>query len=188
MLLTTSWSGFPFNGVQSVFTAYFVTYLVAFGYELGRGRLPVLRCGRRCSAVPGALGWVGSFHVRPRLVMAGLALGMAGSVGLVGTVHAGLANSCHGAGRRRSERDRDVVAWHPAVRNRPPRDCWQRRRGDRWRFVFWSNRCVPRAVRFCLLVAPDWRLWARLGCAVPALWVGISLLMPRSVVELSEGL
>jgi len=35
MPLTTSWSGFAFNGVQSVFTAYFVTYLVAFGYELG---------------------------------------------------------------------------------------------------------------------------------------------------------
>ena len=31
----TSWSGFAFNGVQSVFTAYFVTYLVEFGYELG---------------------------------------------------------------------------------------------------------------------------------------------------------
>ena len=30
-----SFACFAFNGVQSVFTAYFVTYLVEFGYELG---------------------------------------------------------------------------------------------------------------------------------------------------------
>jgi hypothetical protein len=79
-----SYACFAFNGVQSVFTAYFVTYLVALGYELAAaGFLFSLVVA---VAVPCRIlwGWVGSFHVRPRLVMAGLAFGMAGSVALAG--------------------------------------------------------------------------------------------------------
>src|ERR1700720_2527358 len=54
-------------GVQSVFTAYFVTYLVALGYELAAaGFLFSLVVA---VAVPCRIlwGWVGSFHVKPRL-------------------------------------------------------------------------------------------------------------------------
>src|SRR6266851_2498443 len=79
-----SFACFAFNGVQSVFTAYFVTYLVALDYELAAvGFLFSLVVA---VAVPCRIlwGWLGSFHVKPRLVMAGLALGMAGSVGLTG--------------------------------------------------------------------------------------------------------
>jgi hypothetical protein len=102
---------FAFNGVQSVFTAYFVTYLVALGYELtAAGFLFSLIFA---VAVPCRIlwGWLGSFHVTPRLVMAGLALDMAGSVlvaalftgswpvavmGLVGGVLSATAMSWHG--------------------------------------------------------------------------------------------
>src|SRR6266403_1844920 len=79
-----SFACFAFNGVQSVFTAYFVTYLVALGYELAAaGFLFSLVVA---VAVPCRIlwGWLGSFHVKPRLMMAGLALGMAGSVALTG--------------------------------------------------------------------------------------------------------
>src|SRR3954470_3645351 len=79
-----SFACFAFNGIQAVFTAYFVTYLVALGYELtAAGFLFSLVVA---VAVPCRIlwGWGGSFHVRPRLVMAGLALGMAGSVALAG--------------------------------------------------------------------------------------------------------
>jgi MFS family permease len=79
-----SFACFAFNGVQSVFTAYFVTYLVALGYELAAAGFlfsVVVAVAVPCRVL---WGWVGSFHVRPRLVMAGLALGMAGSVGLTG--------------------------------------------------------------------------------------------------------
>ena len=72
-----SFACFAFNGVQSVFTAYFVTYLVALGYDLAAaGFLFSLVVA---VAVPCRIlwGWLGSFHVTPRLVMAGLALGMA---------------------------------------------------------------------------------------------------------------
>src|SRR5204863_1811930 len=79
-----SFACFAFNGVQSVFTAYFVTYLVALGYELAAaGFLFSLVVA---IAVPCRIlwGWLGSFYLPPRLVMAGLAFGMAGGVAATG--------------------------------------------------------------------------------------------------------
>src|SRR6266851_9105127 len=79
-----SFACLAFNGVQSVFTAYFVTYLVALDYELAAaGFLFSLVVA---VAVPCRIlwGWLGSFHGKPRLVMASLALGMAGSVAVTG--------------------------------------------------------------------------------------------------------
>jgi len=79
-----SFACFAFNGVQSVFTAYFVTYLVALGYELAAtGFLfsVVVAVAMPCRVL---WGWVGSFHVGPCVVMAGLALGMAASVAVTG--------------------------------------------------------------------------------------------------------
>src|SRR5256714_11611576 len=83
-LRSLSGACFAFNGVQSVFIAYFVTYLVSLGYDLATAGflfslIVVL-------AVPCRVlwGWLGSFRVSPRLVMAGLALGMAGSIVLLG--------------------------------------------------------------------------------------------------------
>src|ERR1700719_3117633 len=79
-----SFACFAFNGVQSVFIAYFVTYLAALGYELAAAGFLfslVIAVAMPCRIL---WGWLGSFHVKPRLVMAGLALGMAGSVALTG--------------------------------------------------------------------------------------------------------
>jgi hypothetical protein len=51
-----SFACFAFNGVQSVFTAYFVTYLVALGYELAvAGFLFSLVVAGRC-AMPHPVG------------------------------------------------------------------------------------------------------------------------------------
>src|SRR5215469_14759334 len=75
---------FAFNGVQSVFTAYFVTYLVALGYELAAAGFLfslVVAVAVPCRVL---WGWLGSFRVAPRLVMAGLAVGMAASIVLIG--------------------------------------------------------------------------------------------------------
>src|SRR5260370_9307407 len=81
-----SFACFAFNGVQSVFTAYFVTYLVALGYELAAAGF--LFSVVVAVAVPCRIlwGWVGSFHVRPRLVMAGPPLGMAGGAAFAGAL------------------------------------------------------------------------------------------------------
>jgi hypothetical protein len=79
-----SFACFAFNGLQSVFIAYFVTYLVALGYNLvAAGALfsAVIAIAIPCRIL---WGWVGSFYVAPRLVMAGLAFGMAVSVALTG--------------------------------------------------------------------------------------------------------
>src|SRR5207247_9173437 len=83
-LRALSFAWFAFNGIQSVFIADFVTYLAALGYELAAAGL--LFSLVVAVAVPCRIlwGWLGSFHVAPRLVMAGLALGMAGSVALTG--------------------------------------------------------------------------------------------------------
>ena len=154
---------FAFNGVQSVFTAYFVTYLVALGYELAAAG--VLFSVVVAVAVPCRVlwGWVGSFYFAPRLVMDGLALGMAGSVALTGLFTAtwpiivmglvGAVLSSHG----------DVVARHSAVRDRPSGTRRQRRRGDRRRSVVRSNRRAVGPVCLFPAAPPNWRLWCRLG-------------------------
>jgi MFS family permease len=75
---------FAFNGLQAVFIAYFVTYLVALGHDLvSAGSLfsAVIAIAIPCRIL---WGWLGSFHVRPRVVMAGLAFGMAVSVVAMG--------------------------------------------------------------------------------------------------------
>jgi MFS family permease len=88
-LRALSFACFAFNGIQSVFMAYFVTYLVALGYELAAAGF--LFSVVVALAVPCRIlwGWLGSFHIAPRLVMAGLAFGMAASVAATGLFDAG---------------------------------------------------------------------------------------------------
>src|ERR1700712_2771514 len=83
-LRALSFACFAFNGLQAVFIAYFVTYLTALGYNL-------VQAGSLFSmviavAIPCRIlwGWVGSFYVAPRFMMAGLAFGMAISAALTG--------------------------------------------------------------------------------------------------------
>ena len=120
-LRNLSFACFAFNGIQSVFTAYFVTYLVALGYDLAAaGSLfsIVVALAVPCRVL---WGWLGSFHVAPRFVMAGLALGMAASVA------APEPSARHGRSWR--------SGWSP-LSSAPPRCpgtafCCPRRRGSR---------------------------------------------------------
>ncbi len=88
-LRALSFACLAFNGVQTVVTAYFVVYLTTIGYT------PVAAgfvfSAAVALAVPGRIvwGWLGSGHVSPRVIMAILAFGMAGSVGLLGLCSAG---------------------------------------------------------------------------------------------------
>jgi MFS family permease len=82
-LRALSWACLAFNGLQSVVTAYFVVYLTTIGYTpVAAGFVFSVAVA---VAVPGRIvwGWLGSTHVTPRTMMAGLALGMAGSVALL---------------------------------------------------------------------------------------------------------
>lgn len=81
-LRTLSFACLAFNGLQSTVTAYFVVYLTTIGYTpVAAGFVFSVAVA---VAVPGRIlwGWLGSTRVTPRVMMAGLALGMAGSVAL----------------------------------------------------------------------------------------------------------
>ena len=96
-LRALSFACFAFNGLQAVFTAYFVTYLTALGYDLvAAGSLfsAVIAIAIPCRIL---WGWVGSFYVAPRFVMAGLAFGMAISAVLMGAFTATWATLAIGA-------------------------------------------------------------------------------------------
>jgi MFS family permease len=87
-LRNLSYASFAFNGMQQVMTAYFVIYMTTIGYDLvSAGYIFSVTVA---VAVPGRIlwGWLGSFHVAPRLVMAGLALGIAASGTLTGFFNA----------------------------------------------------------------------------------------------------
>ena len=78
-----------FNGLQATVTAYFVVYLTTIGYTpVAAGLVFSVAVA---VAVPGRIvwGWLGSTYVTPRTIMAGLALGMGGSVALLALCSAG---------------------------------------------------------------------------------------------------
>ena len=82
-LRALSFACLAFNGLQAVVTAYFVVYLTTIGYTpVAAGFVFSVAVA---VAVPGRIlwGWLGSSYVSPRRMMAGLALGMAGSVALL---------------------------------------------------------------------------------------------------------
>jgi MFS family permease len=88
-LRALSFACLAFNGLQAVVTAYFIVYLTTIGYTpVAAGFVFSVAVA---VAVPGRIfwGWLGSSHVSPRVMMAGLALGMAGSVALFALCSAG---------------------------------------------------------------------------------------------------
>ena len=88
-LRALSFACLAFNGLQTVVTAYFVVYLTTIGYTpVAAGFVFSVAVA---VAVPGriAWGWLGSSYVSPRVMMAGLALGMAGSAALLALCSAG---------------------------------------------------------------------------------------------------
>ena len=171
---------FAFNGVQSVFTAYFVTYLVALGYELSAAGFlfsVVVAVAVPCRVL---WGWVGSFHLAPRLVMAGLALGMAGSIAVTGRFTAAWPMAAMGlVGAMLSA---TAMSWHgillsETARLAPPGSAGAVTGGV---LSFGQIGALLGPFAFSLLL----RLTGGYGagwavCIIPALWVGFSLLCQR---------
>ena len=88
-LRALSFACLAFNGLQATVTAYFIVYLTTIGYTpVAAGFVFSVAVA---VAVPGRIlwGWLGSTYVSPRRMMAGLALGMAGSVALLALCDAG---------------------------------------------------------------------------------------------------
>jgi MFS family permease len=87
-LRNLSMACFAFNGLQTVFTSYFVVTLTELGHSLSTAGF-VFSVGM-VVAVPGRIlwGWLGSGFVAPRVLMGGLSLGMAACAVLMGLVGA----------------------------------------------------------------------------------------------------
>jgi MFS family permease len=188
-LRALSFACFAFNGVQSVFTAYFVTYLAALGYELTAAGL--LFSVVVAVAVPCRIlwGWLGSFHVAPRRVMAGLALGMAGSVAVTGLFSAAWPIAAMGlVGAVLSA---TAMSWHGILLSETARLAPAGRIGAVTGGVLSFGQvgafAGPLAFSLLLHLTGDYGAgWV--VCAIPAVAVGISLLRLRAPVERGEPL
>jgi MFS family permease len=176
-----SFACFAFNGVQSVFTAYFVTYLVALGYELAAAGF--LFSVVVAVAVPCRIlwGWLGSFHVKPRLVMAGLALGIAGSVVVTGLFTPAWPMAAMGLVV--GVLSATAMSWHGILLSETARLAPAGRAGAVTGGVLSFGQIGaflgPSAFSLLLHLTGGYAAgWA--VCAIPALWVGISLLRPAA--------
>lgn len=173
---------FAFNGIQQVFTAYFVTYLVAMGYTLEAAGF--LFSVVVSIAVPGRIlwGWLGSFRVSPRIVMAGLAFSMAGSVAATGFFTGGWSVLAIGAVS--AVLSASAMSWHgillaETARMAPPGKTGAVTGGV---LSFGQMGALLGPVLFAVLLSlTGGYLAGWVVCAIPALWVGISLSRPKAV-------
>lgn len=188
-LRALSFACFAFNGIQSVFLAYFVTYLAALGYELAAaGFLFSLVVA---VAVPCRIlwGWLGSFHIAPRLVMAGLALGMAAGVAATGLLTAAwpiAAVALVGAVVSAT-----AVSWHGILLSETARLAPAGRVGAVTGGVLSFGQVGALAGPFVFSLLLHLTGGYGIGwavCAIPAVWVSISLSRPRAPVERGEAL
>jgi Major Facilitator Superfamily len=178
-LRALSFACFAFNGLQAVFTAYFVTWLTALGYGLvAAGSLfsAVIAIAIPCRIL---WGWVGSFYVAPRLTMAGLAFGMAASVAVMGVCDAhwpavaiaGVAGALSAT----------AMSWHGILLSESARLAPPGRAGAVTGGVlsFGQMGALLCPLTFALLLrmtggyAAGW-----VACVVPAVWVGAHLVRP----------
>jgi hypothetical protein len=182
-LRALSFACFAFNGLQSVFIAYFVTYLVALGYDLvAAGALfsAVIAIAIPCRIL---WGWVGSFYVAPRLVMSGLAFGMAASVVLTGAFTAGWPALAIGAVT--GVLSATAMSWHGILLSEAARLAPIGRAGAVTGGVLSFGQMgaflCPSAFALLLRVTGGYAAgWA--VCAIPAVLVGMNLLRQRSEV------
>jgi MFS family permease len=184
-----SFACFAFNGIQSVFTAYFVTYLVAIGYELtAAGFLfsVVVAVAVPCRVL---WGWLGSFHVAPRLVMACLAVGMAASVSALGMCSAGWPVIA--VGLVSAVLSATAVSWHGILLSEAarlaPAGSIGSVTGGVLSFGQIGALAGPFAFSLLLSVTGGYSIgWA--VCAIPAVWVAVNLLRPSPRRERGEAL
>jgi hypothetical protein len=176
-LRALSFACFAFNGLQAVFIAYFVTYLVSFGYDLvAAGALfsVVIAIAIPCRIL---WGWVGSFYIAPRLVMAGLAFGMAVTVVLTGAFTA--AWSSVSIGIVTGVLSATAMSWHGILLSESARLAPIGRAGAVTGGVLSFGQMgaflCPSVFALLLLMTGGYAAgWA--VCAIPAVLVGVNLL------------
>jgi hypothetical protein len=183
-LSALSFACFAFNGIQAVFIAYFVTYLTALHYDLvSAGSLfsAVIAIAIPCRIL---WGWVGSFYVAPRFVMAALAFGMAASVALAGAFTA--TWPALGIAAVTGVISATAMSWHGILLSEAARLAPVGRAGAVTGGVLSFGQMgaflCPSVFSMLLRVTGGYTAgWA--VCAIPAVLVGMSLLRQGETVE-----
>jgi MFS family permease len=173
-----------FNGLQALVTAYFVVYLTTIGYTpVAAGFVFSVAVA---VAVPGRIlwGWLGSSYVAPRMVMAGLALGMAGSVALFGLCSAGWPTLL--VGLVACVLSATALSWHGILLAETARAAPEDMRGGVTGGVLSFGQVGGLVLPLIYSGLLD--LTGRYGigfivCGVPALLVGVQLLKSRENVR-----
>lgn len=175
-LRNLSMACFAFNGLQTVFTSYFIIYLVELGYTLGLAGL--VFSVAMLVAVPCRIlwGWLGSTTVSPRVMLGALALGMAASALFTGfygplwpVVLVGLVASCLSA---------TAMSWHGVLLSESARLAPPGMRGMATGGVLSFGQIggllLPLIYSGLLHLTGSHGL-GFLVCGLPALWVGVLL-------------
>ena len=188
-LRSLSFACFAFNGTQAVFVAYFVTYMTSQGH-------PLVAAGSLYSiviavALPGRIlwAWVGGFYVAPRLVLGGLAFGMAVSIGLIGgfTPHWPLL----AIGAVTMVVSATALSWHGIMLSEAARLAPAGRvgavTGGVLSFGQMGGLCGPAVFSLLLGLSGDYTAgWV--VCAVPAVLVGVNMFRQAKPVQQRDAL
>jgi MFS family permease len=183
-LRALSFACLAFNGLQAVVTAYFVVYLTTIGYTpVAAGFVFSVAVA---VAVPGRIvwGWLGSTHVSPRMMMVGLAFGMAASAVLLALCDAGwpaLLTGLIACGLSAT-----ALSWHGILLAETARAAPEGMRGGVTGGVLSLGQVGALALPLAYSGLLD--LTGRYGvgfvvCGVPALLVGVQLLRQRASSE-----
>ena len=181
VLRAMSFACLAFNGLQAVVTAYFVVYLTTIGYTpVAAGFVFSVAVA---VAVPGRIvwGWLGSSYVTPRMVMAGLALGMAGSVGLFAFCSAGWPTLL--VGLIACVLSATALSWHGILLAETARAAPEDMRGGVTGGVLSIGQVGALALPLMYSGLLDLTGSYGIGfivCGVPALLVGVHLLRQRA--------
>jgi MFS family permease len=172
---------FAFNGLQMVFTAYFVLYLTSLGHSLAAAGF--LFSVSMVIAVPGRIlwGWLGSGHVAPGRVLGGLALGMAASttaMGFFGPSWPGLLIGLVASGLGAT-----AMSWHGVLLAETARLAPEGMRGAATGGVLSFGQVGALLLPTVYALVLSLTGWHGLGfmlCGLPALLVGVILLRKKS--------
>jgi MFS family permease len=179
-LRSLSFACFAFNAVQMVVTTYFVIYLTTLGYSLAAAG--VVFSTAVAVAIPGRIlwGWIGSLYVEPRIVLAGLAFGMAATAALLAAFDASWPVLLIGACA--SVLSATALSWHGIILSETARLAPEGQRGavtgGILSFGQLGAMMMPLVYSGLLALTGSYAI-GFVVCGIPALLVGFDLLRTR---------
>jgi MFS family permease len=179
-LRNLSFACMAFNGLQTALIAYLVIYLTTIGYTPVAAGI-VFSVAVSVAAPSRILwGWLGSTRITPRLLMAGLALGMAASTALLAAAGAGWPVWLVGA--IACVISATAFSWHGILLAETANAAPDGMRGSVTGGVlsFGQVGALALPLAFSTLLDATGSYGAGfIVCALPALWVGVALLRKR---------